>query len=98
MNPIVQGRRQAFLQCHGCRLNSRPRTQVTKNDQFILELVGAVEDIIQVHVSVLVDLFFAVIRTEKRHFRDQDFGFVHVVVTVQSGRRSISGETDKGCE
>lgn len=59
---------------------------MAQDDQLVLELVGAGQDIVQVHVTVFVNLFFAMIWTEERHFRNQYLRFVHVTVAVQSGR------------
>ena len=55
-----------------------------QNDEFVFKLVGSIKNVVQVHVAELVDLFFAVFRSEERHFRDQDLSLHYVRVSVQA--------------
>jgi hypothetical protein len=48
--------------------------EVTADDLFVLKQVLAVDEVIQVHVSIFVDFVFAVVGGQEGHFRDQDFG------------------------
>ena len=59
---------------------------MAENNEFVFELIRTIQNIIQMHVTVFVDLLLAVIRAEKRHFCDEYLGFERVFVAVQSGR------------
>ena len=69
--------------------------EVAADDLFVLEQVLAFDEVIQVHVSIFVDLVFAVIWGQEGHFGDQDFGAKHIGITVESCRCGIACVGDK---
>ena len=60
------------------------RAQMRSDNEFILELIATIDKIVQVHVAEFVDLFFAVLGRNKRHFTDQHLGFVHDGAIVEA--------------
>ena len=71
------------------------RAKVAGNDDFIFKTIFAFHEIVKMHVAVLVNQVFAVIRRNKRHLGDQYFGVIKFRVLVQSFRRGISGIADQ---
>ena len=64
----------------------RSGTQVSQNDQLVLKLVGTLQNVIQMHVAELVNLFFAMFGTEKRHLCNQHFSCKCVRVRFKTSR------------
>ena len=48
--------------------------EVSQDDQLILKPFRTFQNVIQMHVPELVNLFFAMFWAKERHFRDQYFG------------------------
>ena len=63
-----------------------PRAQVTENNEFILESVRSIKDVVQMHVPKLVDLFFPVFRPKECHLGDQNLGFQDIRMSVKPWR------------
>ena len=70
----------------------RAGAEVREDDEFVLEAVGAIEEVIEVHVPELVNLFAAVFRAEKSHFGDQDFAGEDVGMSIEAVRSGVAGE------
>ncbi len=68
---------------------------MTADDSFVLKKILAVDEIVQVHVTIFVDEVFAVIGGKECHLGDENFGTKHIGVTIESGRGGISGVSDK---
>lgn len=64
---------------------------------FIMKLVGSFDDVIQMHVTELVDLFSTMLRPEKGEFCNQDLSFKDRRVVVESRRRGVARVTDERC-
>ena len=73
----------------------RAGTEVGEDDEFVLEAVCAIEEIIEVHVPEFMNLFAAVFRAEEGHFGDQDFAGEDVGVSIETVRSGIAGEADE---
>lgn len=73
-------------------------TEVCKDDEFVLESLFAVEEIVEVHVAEFVDFFTAMGGSEERHFRDQDVAGVDIGMGIESVGGGIAGEADERCE
>ena len=58
--------------------------EVPGDDDFVFEFVFSINEIIQMHVPVLADQFFTMIRRDESHFGDQNFGLVKQWVIVQT--------------
>ena len=70
---------------------------MTTNDYFVFEVVSTRDDIIQMGVTVFVNLLFTVIRRDECHFGYQDFRAVHVwtiIETLRGGIASVSNQRD----
>jgi hypothetical protein len=74
----------------------RASTQMGQNDQFVLKLLCAFQNVVEMHVAELVDLFLAVLRSEKSHLRDQHFSLVNIRMGIQSLRRCIPVKHSNG--
>src|SRR5439155_16044672 len=61
------------------------RAEMAGDNQFVLEPVGPLDEIIQVHVAELVNLLPAVSRPEEAQLRDQDLRLVRGREVVQPG-------------
>jgi len=70
------------------------RTTVTADNQFIVEMFGSIDDIIQMHVTVLMNQFFTVLGIDKRHFSYQYLGVIEIRVIIQPAGRCVSRVAD----
>src|SRR5947208_2160771 len=50
------------------------RAKVRKDDQLVVEPIGSLHDIVQVHVSEFVDFFATMIGPDEADLRDEDLG------------------------
>ena len=73
-----------------------PRREVRGDHPVVLESVGAVEDVVEVGVAVLVDLLGALLGGDEGHLQDQDLGLVDLGVDVEAKRGGVAGEGDLG--
>src|SRR5258708_2804316 len=66
-NSVAQRRRQfrGHVPAHFVRMVAR--TEVAAHDQLVAELVGPLQEVVQVHVAELVDLFAAVVGADEAH-------------------------------
>ena len=64
---------------------------MSADDHFVFEIVSACDNIVQMRMTVFVDLLFAVIGGYEGHFGDQDLGFVHVGAVIQALGGSVAG-------
>lgn len=72
--------------------------EVGEDDQFVLEAVGSIEEVVEVHVAELVNFFAAMFGPEEGHFGDEDFAGVDVGVSIEAWGSGIAGEADEGGE
>src|SRR5207302_2172980 len=67
---LAQFRRQLCLDDAAHLVRMIARAEMTAHDQFVLEAVGPFDEVVQVHVTELVDLLTAMVRTNETHLRD----------------------------
>src|SRR5579871_4636731 len=68
---LAQSRRKFLFDDGLKRFVVIARAEVREDDQLVFESVGPFQDVVQMRMAELVDFFFAMFRTEKRHFGDQ---------------------------
>jgi hypothetical protein len=68
-----------------------PDTEVPADNDLVFECIAPIDEVAQMHMAVLVDLVFLMLRCQKRHLGDEDFRSVHVGTGIQSRRSRISG-------
>src|SRR5207247_11195791 len=71
------------------------RAEVRADNQLVLEAVGPLDEVVEVHVAELVDLLAAVVGPDEAHFGDEDLGLVDRRVVVEAGRAGIAGVGDE---
>ena len=72
------------------------RAEVRNDNAFILEKVTPFHVILQVHMSVFVDLFLNVARSHKCHFGNQNLSSLHIGIHVESLRSTIAKISQPG--
>jgi hypothetical protein len=68
--------------------------EVPADDDFVLEVVSSVNEVVEVHVSMLVDLVLLMFGGQEGHLGDENFGPVHVGACIQASGRSVAGVRD----
>ncbi len=76
----------------------RAGAEVCEDDEFVLEAMGTIEEIIEVHVAEFVNFFAAMFGPEEGHFGDEDFAGVDIGVSIEAWGGGIAGEADEGVE
>ena len=71
------------------------RTEVGEDDEFVFELVGALQDVVQMSVAELVNLLLAMLRAVKGHLRDENLCFVNGGVVIQADGSGVAEITDQ---
>ena len=66
------------------------RAKVRSDDEFIFEAVFPIDEIVEVDMTVLVNLLFPMTGCHERHFTNQDFGPVKVRVAIKAWWRAIT--------
>lgn len=68
-----------------------PRAQVSGDDEFVVEPIGTLAIVVDVHVAMFVDQILAVFRGDEGHLADQDPGLEENRIVVQALRVGIAG-------
>ncbi len=67
-----------------------PRAEVAGDDPLVMKPIAPLDEVVQVHVAVLVNLFLAVAGRDERHLRNQHLRLVHDRRVIESGRRAVA--------
>src|SRR4029077_3834835 len=66
------------------------RAEVRGDDQFVVEAVSALDQVVEVHMAELVDLVLAVPRRDERQLGNQYLRLEHRGACVESLRRAVA--------
>src|SRR5438552_650907 len=94
---IAQGRGQTGLDYAPHLLGMVARAQVAADQQLVVKTIGPLQEIVQVHVTELVDLLAAVVGTDETEFRDQDLRLEDRRIGVQARRARVAGVAQQRC-
>ena len=81
---LFQAGREFFFEVIVDLLGVVAGAEVGDDDEFVVEEVGTVEEVVEVHVAELVDVFLAMVRRDEGQLANQDLGLVHHRVVVEA--------------
>ena len=64
--------------------------EMSEDDLFVLEAMPALDNVVQVHVPMLVDQLRSVRGSHERHLGNQDFGLIHGGAFIQPARITVA--------
>src|SRR5262249_35504531 len=66
------------------------RAKMGENDQLVLETIGSLDHVIEMHVPELVDLFAAMAGPDEADLGNENLGLVNGWVVIQAGRTRVA--------